>query len=183
MKNDKKAQVEIIYGELLGLLSGTLHDVSGNYFPWLIADQFNSAVDELNQITNTDYTRFKAIEEPDINSDYISVPQARTKIHALVKRLELEYALADTAQATTPPVLLIQQNQTINMNIIPIQQLINDTDNEDLKVRLNELREAVEVHKDSSKTSNILSVIMNKSWELFIKVLPYILEHMGKNSQ
>lgn len=183
MENNKKSQIEAVYGELLGLLSGTLHDVSGSYFPWLIAAQFNNAVDELSRITGMDYSRFKAIEEPNINSDYISVPQARTKINALVKRLELEYELTDKAQTVTPPVLLIQQNQTINMNIIPIQQLINDTDNEDLKVSLNELREAVEVHKDSSRVGKILSVIMDKSWELFIKVLPYILEHMGKNSQ
>lgn len=176
-------RIKSIYGELSGLYKGALHDVPNNHFPWAIAEQVNGSIDELNQATGTDYSRFKLAHEPHMNNDYVTASFARTKMSAIVTRLEQEYGFnSSNNSANTPVVVTVQQNQMVNVNVIPIQQLISDINDDGLKIQLNDLRDAVETHKDPAKTRSILKTIMDKSWELFIKVLPYVLQHMGNNS-
>jgi hypothetical protein len=69
------------------------------------------------------------------------------------------------------------------VSVTPIQELINSTSNEEIKAELTELRDALENKKDAKKASGILSTIQAKSWEVFIKVLPYVLEHLGHLSK
>lgn len=178
-----RVRIKSLYGEIAGILS-QLPLASQNFsLPPQIASQYNAAVDELTAISSTDYSRFKLISE-DVYAEgeyYTSI--VRSKVGSLVKRLEEEHDYGNSGAAASSPVIVtVQQNQTLNVNVIPIQQLISSTSDEDLKVALEELRKAIEEEKNPSKASTILTTVMNKSWELFIQVLPYVLEHMGHRS-
>ena len=70
----------------------------------------------------------------------------------------------------------------MTVTITPIQELIQNEQDDEIKDLLLELREALNKDKKSEKTSTILTTIQQKSWEVFIKVLPYDLKQLGKHS-
>lgn len=172
-----------LYGEIAGILYELpKNDTDTVLFSGHIVEQYNAVVDEISQVSNTDYNRHKISKDSNYADGYHTIATVRSKIGSLVRRLEQEYGFSLKDSRNTPVVVTVQQNQTVNITVTPIQTLINDTEDEILRDQLEDLRHAVEVDKSPSATRKVLKVIMEKSWELFIKVLPYVLEHIGKRS-
>jgi len=177
-------RIKSIYGEMAGILSQLPLPEKK---PWVyvsVGRQFNSAVEDLNKLTDSDYTRQKLSDNDYYmgDSNCYDTTMIRTKIGSVVKRLEEEYGFGLNTTPQSPPVVVtVNQNQEVTIAITPIQQLIDSTEDEELRKDLDELKTAVEVSKDQSKASTILNSIQKKSWEVFIKVLPYVLEHLGQH--
>ncbi len=172
-----------LYGEVAGILRELPRsETDSTIFSGHIVDQYNAAVDEISQTSNSDYSRHKITKDSNFAEGYHTSATVRSRIGSLVRRLEQEYGFNLRDSLDTPVVVTVQQNQSVNVTITPIQTLINETNDDTLRDQLEDLRQAIEVEKSPSTTRRVLKVIMEKSWELFIKVLPYVLEHMGKKS-
>jgi hypothetical protein len=179
----QRQRIKSVYGEIKGIFQA-LPTGSNTLVPTSVAQHYNSAVDELSQVSETDYGRLKISRddlwdaESNDNYDPIAV---RAKVSALMRRLEEEHGFGASEQTSTsaPVIVTVNQNQQVTVSVTPIQEIIDSTSNEDIKAELAELKDALENKKDAKQASSILSTIQAKSWEVFIKVLPYVLEHLG----
>ncbi len=184
--NEYMAEIQIqriksIYGEVKGILREMPSEAPGRALRWPIAEHYNFAVDDLSQVAGTNYDRFKIEHDSKMNEHYTNISMARTKAGALISRLEQEYGFDDIPKEKTAPIVVtVQQNQTLNVNVTPIQQLMESTMDDELRTLLEELRDSLETQQNVAKTKGILKNLMEKSWELFVKVLPYVLENIGK---
>lgn len=174
-----------VYGEIAGILGELPLEEVSYYIPSQIGRHYNTVVDELNQVAETNYSRSKLVQDDYFNEDpehYIT-SMVRIKVGGLVKRLEQEYSFGTNAASshTAPVVVTVNQNQQVTVSVTPIQQIIDSTDSEDVRQELEELKRAVETGTDQKKTSSILNSLQQKSWEVFMKVLPYMLEHWDKH--
>lgn len=172
-------KVRSVYGEIAGILSQIPLGKDRAVVNAQTVDQYNGAVDELSTEANTDYSRFKLSRRDSYDGrDYLT-DIVRPRIGALVKKLEEEYGLGSggNSNGTAPIVLNVTQNQQLTVSVTPIQQLIESTTNEEIRNELEELKRLLETGRDQKATSNILISLQKKSWEIFIKVLPYVLEH------
>jgi Tfp pilus assembly protein PilN len=105
---------------------------------------------------------------------------AQVKMGALVKKLEEEYSFGTKASGQSAPVVVtVSQNQQVSVTVTPIEQIIDSTQDEDIRKDLRDLKQALETEQDPQAGSKILNSLQQKSWEVFIKVLPYVLEHWG----
>lgn len=179
---EEQDKIRSVYGEVAGLYDSILSNTTG-FLMRQVGDQYNNAVGTLGDVSGRDFSKFRLVNADLMSAAAYHMNVARPKIASLVRSLQEEYGFGSHETSTiTPLVLTVQQNQTVNVNIIPIQQLIETIDDSELKEQLNELRTAVENEKNPTRVSLVLTKIMAKSWEVFIKVLPYILEHLGNNS-
>jgi hypothetical protein len=177
---DEKQHVGIksIYGEITGILGQLPSIRETSTVPVAIADQYNSAVDELTRVSGTDYSRHRT---PYDNDRFTLTSNIRTRVGSLARRLEQEYGYGDSKSAPLNPVIVtVNQNQQLSVSITPIQQIIDSSQSEELRDDLDELKIALEQSKDSKKASGLLNAIQQKSWETFIAVLPVVLEYLGK---
>lgn len=186
MAEMQRQRIKSIYGEIKGLMQG-LPEGAGEGVPNSVGFQYNSAVDELISVSDTNYARLK-VTDADIwihgsNSAYDPIA-VRVKVSSLVHRLEEEHGFggAERSSATSPVIVTVSQNQQLTVSVTPIQEIIDSSHDDELSEALNELKTILNTSKDPEKTSNILGSIGSKSWEVFIKVLPYVLEHMGSTS-
>lgn len=153
--------------------------------PRSIGTQYNNAVDELSRVAETDYARLKLTSDDEweygVNNDY-DPTAARAKVSSLVGRLEEEHGFGSSEPvAGSPVVVTVNQNQQVTVSVTPIQEIINSSDDDEIKAQLQELKNTLETSKDAKKLSRILNTIQERSWEVFIKVLPYVLEHWGSH--
>lgn len=182
MEEIQRARIKSVYGDIAGILSQI--PLTTDKFTVVYrqtGDQYNRAVDELTTASQTDYSRYKLTPADRYSESAYILPVTRARIGSLVKRLEEEYGFGTATQSQTSPIVLtINQNQQVTLNITPIQQII-DTAGEDVKQELQELKHVLETSKDAKQASGILNKIQQKSWEVFMRVLPYVLEQLGKH--
>jgi hypothetical protein len=176
-------RIKSIYGEIAGILSQLPLTTQSSAAPGSVGIQYNAAIDELTSLTNTDYARYKLTTSDAWMGDRRNYDMTitRTKMGSVVRRLEEEYGLgANASQVQSSPVVVtVNQNQQVTISVTPIQNLIDSTEDEVIRQELTELKEALEINNNSEAASGILNSIQQKSWEIFIKVLPYVLEHLG----
>ncbi len=186
MTDDQLQQIRGIYGEIAGWLEGLPPEQHPNGFPTVVngdvIGSYNMEVMRLTQITDVSYSHCQLNRGDSMANSGRSfyTTNVKMKMGALAKRLEQEYGLGQSNNTSAPIVVSVQQNQQVSVSVTPIQQFIDSTDNDDLREALQDLRHTVEVSKDTAETTGILGKIMAMSWEVFIKVLPYVLEHLGK---
>lgn len=182
MAEIQRQRIKGVYGEIAGILKG-LPQGKDNYVVYRqVGDQFNIAIDELNHVSGTDYSRYKLLQTDLFNELAYQGPVARAKIGGLVNRLEEEhnFGASNVAIQSSPVVVTVNNNNQITISVTPIQQIIDSTDDEALKQELDELKDVLNTSKDPQQASSLLNKIQQKSWEVFMKVLPIVLEQLGR---
>lgn len=177
-------KIKGLYGEASGLLSQLPLVTQASAISPAIAQQLNTVIDELSSVTDTDYSRHKLTEEDKWygNKQQYDNAIVRTKTGSLVKRLEEEYGFGATASSPTAPVIVtVNQNQQVTLNVTPVQDIIDTTEDNELKSTLEELKQLLETTKDPEQASSLLNKVQQKSWEVFMKVLPFVLEQLGRH--
>ena len=175
-------RIRSVYGDIRGLLSQIPLPETSRLVHTFIVNGFNSSLDELSQLTNTDYSRYKVPKEeesPDWPGEFDSII-VLTQIGRVISRLEEEYGLGPNDQSTSSPgIVIFNKNQSeISLQInYTINDLINSSNNEESKKKLEELKDELEKpNKNWGTIKNILIWILDFSKDLFLKIIPIILE-------
>ena len=170
-------RIKSLYGEAKGYLESIDDGAGGPYtVPKMIVDKFNTVVDEVSHISGTDYSRSK-IPESEMRG-VMSFRLVKPQMAAFVSRLELEYEFIKSVN-NTPGIAIINDNSnkvTVQTNYT-IENLINQETNDEAKDKLKVLEsELKKENKNWNAIKPVLIWIINYSAELFLKVLPTILE-------
>ena len=175
-------RIRSIYGDIKGLLSQIPPTDKEKYVKDFTVKMFNDALDELTRVSNTDYTSYKV---PDSQRNktwperYESIV-VRGQIGRVVSRLEEEYGFGrEGGGQQSPSIVIFNKNQNeISVQInYTLNELIDKVDNEEGKTQLRELRDEIEKpNKNWDKIKATLIWILNFSKELFLEVLPIILQ-------
>ena len=178
MAEIKLTRIKSLYGESKGYLDSIKKgSTSGPYtVPRLIVDKFNSIVDEVSLVSETDYSRSK-IPEQELRS-IMSFRLVEPLVAAFVTRLELDYGF-NQSNNPTPVIAIINDNSnkvTVQTNY-SISTLITNQDNEEAKGKLELLKiELEKPDKNWDSIKKILVWVLNFSKELFLEIIPIILQ-------
>lgn len=174
-------RIKSIYGEIKGYLEGLPQEgkgaASGPFVvPAVIVRKFNDAIDELTKISNTDYSRFKVDKAE--GSGTLNIREVKPSMHGLVCRLEEEFNFGRNNEISTPAIIINNKNQneiSVQVNY-SLSQLIDESEDES-KIKLKQLEDELnKPQKNWDSIKPILIWILNFSKELFIKILPILLE-------
>lgn len=173
-------RIKGIYGEILGIAA----HLEGFGVPVAVVGLYNSAIDRLNVIADDDFNRFKIAPSEGIDHThrYHSMNAVKPKMTSLLSTLEYTYGLHKTQRDEAqhiPMVVTINNNNSVNVSVTPIQQILENVTDEDLRTDIEELRTIIEGNKDAKAASGILSKIQEKSWDVFIALLPVVLQALG----
>lgn len=178
--------VKPIYGEIKGyLISLPLGDRGPYVVSRTIVDNFNSALDRLYEVSQIAYSRFKVPESAhtDYDTTY-DVNVVRAQMQAVITLLEEEHDF--TSQSAVPSPAIVIMNQNSNKVSLDINYTINDLiikiEDEEVKEKLKKLDD--ELAKPSANwdiIKNILIWILNFSKDLFLQVLPILIQRYFKN--
>ncbi len=173
-------KIKSIYGEIKGYLEGLPQEgkgaMSGPFVvPAVVGKKFNSAVDELTTISNTDYSRFKVNAE---GNGTLNIREVRPSMHAVVCRLEEEFGFNKNNDRSIPAIIINNKNQNeisleLNYSLSQLVEEANDESKEKLKRLEDELNRP---NKNWEVIKPILKWILDFSKELFIKIIPILLE-------
>ena len=179
MAEIKLTRIRSLYGEAKGYLDSIEKDNSsaGPYtVPRSIVDKFNNIVDETTQVSETDYSRSK-IPEAELKA-VMSVRLVEPLVNGFITRLKLDYGF-NQSNNTTPVIAIINDNSnkvTVQTNYTIIN-LIDKETNDGAKEKLKELdNELKNENNNWDKIKPILIWIINFSQDLFIKIIPILLE-------
>lgn len=175
-------RIKSLYGDIKGLLSQIPPVDKKSLVQDFTVDMFNNALDELSRVSDTDYSAYKVPNSqrsrnwPDSYESII----VRGQIGRIVGRLEEEYGFGrENVRQQSPSIVIVNKNQNeISVQInYTINDLIDKTDSEEGKTQLRELRDEMEKpNKNWEKVKLILIWILNFSKDLFLEVLPIILQ-------
>jgi len=181
MAEVQPTKIKSIYGEIKGYLEGLPEEgkgaASGPFVvPAVIAKKFNDAIDELIKISGTDYSRFKVNKAESTGT--LNIREVRPSMHAAVCRLEEEFNFGRNNYVSTPAIIINNKNQNeisvqINYSLAQLIKESEDESKEKLRQLENELKKP---QKNWEAIKPILIWILNFSKELFIKILPILLE-------
>ncbi|HLD92149.1 MAG TPA: hypothetical protein VI795_01995 [Patescibacteria group bacterium] len=173
-------KIRSIYGEIKGFLESLPQSINaGPYIiPKFNVDNYNSSVDNLSGVTNTDYSRFK-IPDSEIRS-MTNIRIVKSQMMGVIRKLEAEYGFnSESTFNTSPGIVIFNKNQnemSLQINYT-IDNLIEQGENKESKNKLSELKEELgKTDKNWEKIKSILIWIINFSKELFLKIIPIILE-------
>jgi hypothetical protein len=178
-----KDNIKHLYGEAKGIYESLEVGDKAYYYHGSTVDQYNQIVEEAASILGRNLNRYKVGPENiwlgGNRKNYIAQP-VRSKVGSLVSMLEQEFELV---KSSTNPVVMInqkqEQNQSVTVSVINISELVDSAHDEETKKILEDLRIALD-KKDEKKSKTLLAKLADKSWELFIKILPYVLEKCGQ---
>ncbi len=175
-------KIKSIYGDLKGLLSQIPLAETTSLVSQFIVSQINQSVDNLTEVTNSDFSTYKIPE----NQRYADWPDSfptnivRAQLGRIISRLESEYGFGQNSQSSVNPgIVIFNKNQNeISLEInYTINDLINEETEEESKNKLKELKDELEKSdKNWDKIKGILIWVLNFSRELFIKIIPILLE-------
>lgn len=172
-------KVKSIYGEIKGLYKGLPKRVSGPYcVPAIIGERFNTALDLLTQASNSDYSRFKISTEELNRGENCNIRVIEPLMLTVVSKLESEYNFDYEKKGASPNIVIINKNANeVSIRIdYTIEDLINKFNGE-ASIKLNELKtELGKGTKNWEIIKNILIWILNFSKDLFLQVIPLIIE-------
>ena len=177
------AKIRGLYGEIKGIL-GPIKDSTGLSVQDHVVNTYNSLVDELISVSEGNYIRSKIPleyrKDPSGKGRYLySGELVKPIVSGLMCKLEEEYGFG--RNQSQPSVVLVNKNMnktSIDISYT-IQTLIEDESDEDTKAKLIELEEALK-NKDKSKITEAVKWILDKSFDIFIQVLPIIIQNYGK---
>jgi hypothetical protein len=174
-------QIRSIYGEILGIAD----HLAPNLVPASSIVLYNGAIDELSSISASDYSRFKATSADAYSQTDYYVSAVKPKMGSLLARLEQEFGFYKPERGAPQPttnIVTIHNNNQLSVTVIPIQEVLQTiTDDEGLRADVEALKAVIEGNKDKKRASSLLSSIQQKSWEVFIALLPVVLEHLGRS--
>lgn len=173
-------RIKSIYGDIKGLLSQIPPVDVSIYVKAFTVKTFNDSLDKLTKVADTDFSSYKVpISEINRINSYDS-GVVRAQIGRIISRLEEEYGFGrEESLCQSPNVVILNKNQNeISLQInYTLNDLIDKTGDEEGKTQLRELRDELEKSsKNWEKIKSILIWILNFSKELFLKVLPIILQ-------
>lgn len=176
-------QIKSIYGEILGIAD----HLPSHAVPSSVIDLYNSAIDQLAEVASVDtYSRFKVLQTDGTHfrgKIQYSTAAARPKMTAALASLEYTYGFQKNQRGHSeqPPttIVTITNNNQLSVNVIPIQKILQNITDEGLRKDVEELKAVIEGDKDKKKASGLLSKIQEKSWDIFIALLPVVLEKLG----
>jgi hypothetical protein len=173
MAEIQRQRIKSIYSEIKGYLNG-LSD-NDKVVSKQIGDNYNSLLQEISELAHTSFERHMVNK----TGSYYLLPDVKLSMSSVVSRLESDYGFQErTVTSQSPIVVTVNANQQVSINVIPIANLIAEQTDEELKDLLKQLKSSVD-QKDESDSKNILIAIADKSWELFLRALPYVLEKWG----
>ena len=116
-----KDQIRPIYSELQGYLSQAPEATSGRekiYDDTSLVDQLNASIQELEQLSKKDYSRYKErVQTTPWNNSmrcYFDLLSYRSKLGGLISRLYGEYFSDELAPFSGMPSTIINQHQSQN---------------------------------------------------------------------
>ncbi len=177
-----RARIKTIYGEIRGYRD-SLSEAGGYSVLIFTVDNFNYSLDNLSEISETDYSRYK------VSSSYKSrygdyeerydVDVVKMQLGAVLSRLEAEYDFRTKIQPIGPNIAIFNENHnkvSVQINYT-INDLIESNENPEVKEKLKELdSELNKPQKNWEKIKPILLWIINFSKDLFLDILPIILK-------
>ena len=136
-----KDKVRPIYNELQGYLSQAPEATSGReriYDDTSLVNQLNSSIQELEQLTQKDYTRYKErVQSTPWNRDvrqFFDLLSYRSKLGGLISRLYGEYFSDEPAPFSGMPSTIVNQHQSQNQSTY-VQILLDFQSKIDEKIR------------------------------------------------
>jgi len=176
------AKIKSVYGDIKGLLSEIPPADKEQLVNAFTVKTFNEELDDLSQVSNTDYSKYKIPESQHTRpwpNMHASVT-VRAQIGRIVSRMETEFGFGrENKGQLSPSIVILNKNQNeISLQInYTINDLVDKTENEEEKIRLRELKDELEKPtKNCEKIKSILIWILNFSKDLFLEVLPIILQ-------
>lgn len=173
-------RIKSLYGDIKGLLSQIPLAETSPTVDQFIVSQFNRTLDDLTNTTNTDYSIYKIPDEQRTREwpEKFDSNIVRAQMGRVISRLEQEYGFGSEAQQSPGIVIFNKTQNEISLQInYTISDLINSSSDEGSKTKLEELRDELEKpDKNWEKIKNILIWILNFSKDLFLKIIPIILE-------
>lgn len=163
-----KEKIGPIYSELQGYLSQAPEirgdiEVSSDLS---LIEQYNEALDELNNISDKNYDRFK-IKEKEVFSELFNVTNYRSKLGGLIARLHREYFSEEPAPFSGMPNTIINQTQQQTQSF-QVQMLLEIQSKIDEKI--SEFKEGTKEKSFLDKIKDSLSSIRNTT-ELLALIL------------
>jgi hypothetical protein len=105
-------KIKAIYSELQGYLSQAPTADKGHYlYDAPLWEQLHRSIDELNQISKKDYSKFKVNVIHDEGGPHIITNEYRSNINGLIMRLHAEYFSEDQLPFSGSPSTVIKQTQ------------------------------------------------------------------------
>src|SRR3989344_2146785 len=151
-----KDKIRPIYSELQGYLSQAPEATSGReriYDDTSLVNQFNSSIQELEQLTQKDYSRYKErVQTTQWNRgtrQFFDLLSYRSKLGGLISRLFGEYFSDEPAPFSGMPSTIINQHQSQNQTT-HVQILLDFQSKIDEKIK---------EHADGSKEKTFLERI------------------------
>ena len=181
MAEIKLTRIKSLYGEVKGYLMSLPKVTSGPFvIPTQIGRNYNTAVDELTNISETDYSRFKIPNIEERGGSDLNIRLVEPQMSALVNRLQEEFSFGMSSSNSQPTIAIFNKNE--NTNTIEINYTINDLieeeSNDEGKDKLRELKKELDKPTGNWDTiKNLLIWILNYSKELSLKTIPIILQH------
>lgn len=174
-------RIKSIYGDLKGLLSQIPLAQTISTVDEFLVIQFNQAIDNLTTISGTDYTTYKvplSKQLPDWPEKYPS-DIFRAQLGRVISKLEQEFGFDKETQMQSPGIVIFNKNENeISMKInYSINELIDKSPTEESKTKLKQLDDELKKEtKNWDVIKNIIIWILNFSKELFLEVIPIILQ-------
>ena len=108
-----KDKVRPFYEELMGYLSQAPTLKESSYLKdESLASQLHNCIDQLNQITGQDYSRFKVMVHPDGDDSYVQNTEYRSKINGLIMNLHAQFFSDEPSPFSGSPSTVVHQNQS-----------------------------------------------------------------------
>ena len=185
MAEIKLTRTKSIYGDIRGLLSQIPQTEVDNRVRGFTVKKFNDALDNLTDSSGTDYSDYKIPPSEIMRKQFSDEPDfydstvVRAQIGRVIGRLEQEYGFSKEELKQSPSIVILNENQNaVSLQInYTLNDLIDKTDDEKGKTQLRELKDELEKpNKNWEKIKSILIWVLNFSKELFLEILPIILQ-------
>lgn len=185
MQSIDKEKIRPIYSELQGYLSqAPLAEKSGYLYRSLLGDQFNTTIDELNNLTGKNYDKFKVNVVRDESGTHVRTSEYRSQLNGLIMRLYAEYFKDEASPFGGSPNMIVSQTQLQSQSaqiqmVLDFQSLIDKklysakleekekTFLEKIKSALPSIKSAVELIKLIISVAKSLGMDINQVANIF----------------
>lgn len=174
-------RIKPIYGDIKGLLSQIPLAETDNLVDEFIVLQLNQTLDSLIELTKTDFSMYK-IPDTKRNTNWpekFPTSIVRVQLGRVINKLEEEYGFGQATKTQSPGIVIVNKNENeISLQInYTIKDLIDKSSDEESKNKLRQLdQELKKPNKNWSVIKKILVWILNFSKELFLEIIPIILQ-------
>ena len=185
MAENDQLKIKSIYKSLVALRD-SIDPKSGYTINHRVGYNYDQQIDELNTVTRNDYSNYKVagvIDLGGMNDKSYAADEFIQIISQLIGLLEGQFDFDNKAETTAPIINIDNSNRNeIKISFKTIQQVITETDDSEIKQKLEELdNELSKDQKDTNKIKAVTSWLIEHAWEVFLATAPYLLERLGKS--